>query len=78
MHLNTLRPRQNCHHLAEDIFKCIFLNQNDAIEITKVPIENKPTMVQIMAWRHPGDRPSSEAKMAFFTDAFMCPPASIG
>ena len=25
---NTLRPRQNGRHFAEDIFKCIFLNEN--------------------------------------------------
>ena len=26
--LNTLRPRQNGRHFADDIFKCIFLNKN--------------------------------------------------
>ena len=26
--LNTLRPRQNGHHLADDIFKRMFLNEN--------------------------------------------------
>ena len=26
--LNTLKPRQNCRHFADDIFKCIFLNEN--------------------------------------------------
>ena len=25
---NTLRPRQNGRHFADDIFKCIFLNEN--------------------------------------------------
>ena len=25
---NTLRPRQNGHHFADDIFKCIFFNEN--------------------------------------------------
>ena len=28
MALNTLRRRQNGHHFADDIFKCIFLNEN--------------------------------------------------
>ena len=34
--LNTLRPRRNERHLADDIFKCIFLNENVwiAIEIS--------------------------------------------
>ena len=26
--LNTLRPRQNGCHFADDVFKCIFLNEN--------------------------------------------------
>ena len=26
--LNTMRPRRNRGHLADDIFKCIFLNKN--------------------------------------------------
>ena len=30
---NTLRPRHNGHHFAEDIFKCIFLNENVWIPI---------------------------------------------
>ena len=28
MCVNTLRPRQNGRHFADDIFKCIFLNEN--------------------------------------------------
>ena len=27
-HINTLRPRRNGHHFADDIFKLIFLNEN--------------------------------------------------
>ena len=27
-HFNTLRLRQNGRHLPDDIFKCIFLNEN--------------------------------------------------
>ena len=64
---NTLRPRQNGRHLADDIFKCIFLNENIRISIKislkivpKGPINNIPAMVQIMAWRRPGDKPLSE------------------
>ena len=25
--VNTLRPRQNCRHFTDNIFKCIFLNE---------------------------------------------------
>ena len=64
---NTLRPRQNGRHFPVDIFKCVFLNENVWIPIEfllkfvpKGPINNIPAMVQIMAWRRPGDKPLSE------------------
>ena len=65
--INTLRPRQNGHHFPDDIFKCIFLNENVWISnkislkfVPKGPINNIPALVQIMAWRRPGDKPLSE------------------
>ena len=68
--LNTLRPGQNGRHFADNIFKCIFLNENVWIPIKislkffpKGPINNIPALVQIMAWRRPGDKPLSEAMM---------------
>ena len=68
--VNTLRPRRNRRHFADAIFKCIFLNENVWILIKislkfvpKSPINNIPAMVQIMAWRRPGDKPLSEAMM---------------
>ena len=67
---NTLRPKQNGRHFADDIFKCIFLNENDWISLTislkfvpKGPINNIPALVQIMAWRRLGDKPLSEPMM---------------
>ena len=64
---NTLRPRQNGRHLADDIFKWIFLNENIWISlkislkfVPEVRINNIPALVQIMAWRRPGDKPLSE------------------
>ena len=66
-HVNTLRPRQNGRHFADDFFKGIFLNENVWIPIKfslkfvpKGPIHNIPALVQIMAWRRPGDKPLSE------------------
>ena len=32
-HVNTLRPRQNGRHFPDDIFKCIFLDENVLILI---------------------------------------------
>ena len=56
--------------LTDNIFKWIFLNENViiSIEITlksvpKGPINNIPALVQIMAWRRPGDKPLSEPMM---------------
>ena len=68
--LNTLRPRQDGRHFPDDIFKCIFLNENVRISIdislkfvSKGLINNIPALIQIMAWRRPGDKPLSEAMM---------------
>ena len=65
-----LRPRQDGCHFPDDIFKCIFLNENVKILIKitlkfvpKGPINNIPALVQIMAWRRPGDKPLSEPMM---------------
>ena len=68
--INTLRPRQNGRHFADDTFKRIFLNENVRISIKislkfvpKGPINNIPALVQIMDWRRPGDKPLSEPMM---------------
>ena len=65
--LNTLRPRQNGRHFPDDSLKWIFLNENAWISIEvsmkfvpNGPINNIPSLVQIMAWRRPGDKPLSE------------------
>ena len=54
--INTLRPRQNARHFADDIFKLIFLNKNvkNATKyslkfVLEGPINNMPALVQIMA-----------------------------
>ena len=66
--VNTLR--QNGLHFPDDIFKCIFLNENVMLSIKfslrfvpKGPINNIPALVEIMAWRRPGDKPLSEPMM---------------
>ena len=63
--------------LADDIFKCIFLNENDRIAIKislkfvpRSPIDNKPTLVQVMVWRRIGDKPLPEPMMAQFTNVY--------
>ena len=68
--INTLRPRQNGRHFADDTFKLIFVNENVRISIKislkfvpKGPINNIPALVQIMAWRRSGIKPLSEPMM---------------
>ena len=58
--VNTLRPRENGRHFADDTFKRIFMNENVRISINfslkfvpKCLINNIPALVQIMAWLEP-------------------------
>ena len=68
--VNTLRPGQDGRHFADDIFTCIFINENccslikfSLKYVRKYPIDNNPALVQIMAWRRSGDKPLSEPMM---------------
>ena len=81
---NTLRPRQNGRHFADDTFKRIFLKETVEISIKismkfvpKGPINNIPALVQIMAWRRTGDKPLSEQMMTQLNDAYMPDSASM-
>ena len=60
----------NGRYNADDIFKCIFLNENVWFPtkislkfVPKGPINNIQALVLIMAWRRPGDKPLSEPMM---------------
>ena len=64
--------------LADDIFNCVFLNENDRIPIQislkyvpRSPNDNKPALVQVMAWRRSGDKPLAGPMMTQFIDAYM-------
>ena len=65
--VHTLRPRKKDRHFSNDIFKCIFLNENIWIFtdislklISKGQINNKASLVQIMVWCLFGAKPLSE------------------
>ena len=65
-----MRPRQDGRRFPDDMFKWIFLNENVYILIQislkfvlNGPINNIPALVQIMAWRRPGDNPLFEPMM---------------
>ena len=54
-------------------FQIHFFNENERIQIwislkfvPRSPIDNKPALVQIMAWRRPGGKPLSEPMMGRF------------
>ena len=62
--------RHNGLNFAEDIFKCIFVNENTWIPIiislkfvSKGPINDIPVLAQIMAWRRQGNKPLSQPMM---------------
>ena len=64
--------------LPDDIFKCIFLNENDRIPIQislkfvpRSPIDNKLAFVQVMAWHRTGDNSLPEPMLTQFNDAYM-------
>ena len=66
-YVNATRSRQNGRHFPDDNLKCIFLSENVWISIKislkfvpRGPINNVPKLVQIMAWRRPGDKSLSE------------------
>ena len=68
--LKTLRPRNNDRHFPNDICRGICFNEyiriSMKISLKFVPngsINDIPALVQIMAWRRPGDKPLSEPIM---------------
>ena len=63
---NTMKSRQNGCYFADDIFKCIYLNEyvlflaKISKFVSKGIINNILPLVHVMAWRRPGTRPLSE------------------
>ena len=75
---NSSPSVQNGRHFADDIFKCIFMNEKFCILIQislkfvhKGRIDNKTSLVQVMAWRRTGDKPLPEPMLIQSTDAYM-------
>ena len=71
--------------LADDIFKCISLNKNFWI-LNKIPLRYVTyclidsigsALIEIIAWRRIGDKPTSEAMSVCCTDAYVCNSASM-
>ena len=73
-----MRPRQNARRFQDAIFKWIFVNENAWISnkislkfVLNGPINNIPSLVQIMAWWRPGIKPLYKPVMVSFKDAHM-------
>ena len=73
-HFNTSPSEQNCHHFTDDIVSCIFMDKKIRILIQislnfvpTGPINNKPALVQVMAWHRTGDRPLFELQWRIYT-----------
>ena len=78
LYINSFLPGQNGRHFVDHIFRCICVNEKFCILIKislkfvpKGPIDNKPALVKIMAWRQPGDKQLLEPMLIGFTDAYM-------
>ena len=63
--------------LEDDIFNCIFVDENDRIliqislkYIPRSPIDNEPALVQVMAWHQIGDKPLSDPMRTWLTDEY--------
>ena len=75
--LNSPPRGKNCRHFADDTFKCVLMNKNICIirillkYVPKGPIDNRPALVQVRAWRWSGDKPLPEPILTQFTDAYM-------
>ena len=76
--VNSFPLGQNGRHFPDDSFKHIFMNEKFFILIRislkfvpTGPIDNKPALVQLMAWRRPGDKPLSEPMLTQFTASYM-------
>ena len=69
--VNSLRPSQNGRHFADDIFKCIFLNEiyefrlrfHRNLFLWFELILFQHWFTEILAWRRPADKPLSEPMM---------------
>ena len=64
--------------LADDIFNCIFVNENDRIpiqislkDVPMSPFNNNPALVQVLTRRRSTDKPLSGPMVTQFIEAYM-------
>ena len=73
-----LSPGQDGRHLAVNIFKRIFLNENDKIPIPfslrlgpEIPIDKKSAFLQVMVSRRTGDKQFLGSVLSLSTGSYM-------
>ena len=73
-HVETLGPEQHGQYFADDIFKCIFLNENHYIltEIQLNLVTKGLTDGELVFWPLIGDKSLPEPMMTQFHDAIWC------
>ena len=83
-YINILEPRQDGHHCGRQHFQMQFhkwkvfnFNKNSLNFVPEGPIDNKSSLVQIMAWHRTGDKPLPEPMMTQFNDTYMRHPTSM-
>ena len=82
--VSMLRLGLNCHVLADNIFECIFFNENLHVLlimllhiVSSALSKNELALVQIMVSHQTDFNPLSELMMAYFTDTYVHDLASI-
>ena len=75
---NSSRLGQNDHYFGRWQFQMHFFYENDVIPlrislkfVPRSPINNKPALVQVIAWHQTGDKPLPEPMLTQLTDAYM-------
>ena len=76
LRINSSPAGQNGRHFADDISRCIFLNEKFyvliQISLKFVPkLTKNPALVYVMASRRICDKPLYELMLSQFTDAYM-------
>ena len=77
LHLTHLALDKMADILADDYFRCFFLNEKGRIPIRillkyvpRSSIDNKPALVQAMTWRWTGEKSLPETMLIQFTYAY--------
>ena len=80
--INSFSPGKNVRHSADNIFKCIFMNEKTKVLyldsdftvqslVLRVQLTITAALVLDNGWRRIGDKPLSEPMLTQFTDAYL-------